>query len=215
MKELEEMLEIPYQVIWRYINLKSTPERTTARKIIGKIEELDLIDRTLERNLIVNSHGYIETWRFLNSFNFLELMGYQVAKFVGEEEINTIVSYPPSASSLAVISSDWLKSKACISLDHPDLSVEFYYRASHVSHDKGRMVDVYLPGSIIKRGDRVLLVRDVLKNLESIGAILEILGSIGADLWGIFSILSVSDEWMESAEKYGIERVKVFKEIAR
>ncbi len=165
MKELEEMLEIPYQVIWRYINLKSTPERTTARKIIGKIEELDLIDRTLERNLIVNSHGYVETWRFLNSFNFLELMGYQVAKFVGEEEINTIVSYPPSASSLAVISSDWLKSKACVSLDHPDLSVEFYYRASYVSHDKGRMVDVYLPGSIIKRGDRVLLVRDVLKKL--------------------------------------------------
>lgn len=213
LKELEAMLEIPYQVIWRYISLKSTPERATARKIIGKVEELGLIDRALERNLIINSRGYVETWRFLNSFNFLELMGYQVTKFVGDEEIDTVVSYPPSASPLALVSSDWLRSKACISLDYPDLSVEFYHRASYISHDRGRILDVYLPGSVIKRGDKVLLVRDVLNNLESIGAILEILDSIGADLWGVFSIISVSDEWKETAAKYGIEKVRVFKEI--
>lgn len=214
LKELETMLKMPYQVIWRYISLKNTPEKITARKIIGRIEELGLIDRALERNIVVNSHGYVETWRLLNSFNFLELMGYQVAKFAGGEEINTVISYPPSTSPLTLISSDWLRSKACTSLNNPDLSVEFYHRASYISHDKGRVMDVYLPGSMITRGDKVLLVRDVLNNLESIGAILEILDSIGADLWGIFAILSVSDEWRETVEKHGIKRVRVFKEIA-
>lgn len=214
LKELESMLNIPYQVIWRYISFKNMPERATARKIIMRVEELGLIDKALDRNLVVNSHGYVETWRLLNSFNFLELMGYQVTKFVGGEEINAVVSYPPSASPLALISSDWLRSKACTSLNHPDLSVESYHRASYVSHDRGGIVDVYLPGSTIRRGDRILLVRDILNNLESIEAILEILDSIGADLWGIFSILSVSDEWKKGVEGHGIKRVKVFREIA-
>ncbi len=210
-KELEDMLGIPYQVIWRYISLKNTPEKPTARKIISKIEELRLIERAFDRILRTNAYGYVETWRLLTSFKFLDLMGYIISKFVGEEDVNIILAHPSAVSPLAIISSDWISSKAVSTLDYPGLTVDAFARGSYVSHDKGRIMDVFIPRSSINRGDKIILVKDVLNNLESIDAIMRIIDEVGSELWGIFSIVSVSDKWLDNIKKYGIGRISIFK----
>jgi len=213
LKELESKLGIPYQVIWRYISLKSTPEKTTARKIIERIESLNLIEEALRRNLRVNRYNYIESWRLMSNYKFLELMGYVISSFVGDEEVNVIVS-PQGSFPLALIASDWLKAKALSCMEHASLSLESYLRSSYVSLDRGAVVELYVP-SQIEVDDRVILVRDIVKNLESLEAIIDIVNDAGAKLWGVFSVISISDEWEKKLDDLGIGKKMAFYRMPR
>lgn len=210
LKELESKLGIPYQVIWRYISLKNTPEKNTARKIIERIESLNLIEEALRRNLRVNRHNYIETWRLMSNYKFLDLMGYVISSFVGEEEVDLILSYPSTSFPLALIASDWLGTKAINCVEQADLSVESYLKSSYTSVERRRVVELYVPAQAIGLNDKVVLVRDVVKDLASLEAILDIISDAGAKLWGVFSIISLSDEWEEKLDKFGIQKRMAF-----
>lgn len=215
LKELESKLGIPYQVIWRYISLKNTPEKNTARKIIEKIESLNLIEEALKRNLRVNRHNYIETWRFMNNYKFLDLMGYVISSFIGEDEVDLLLSYPSSSFPLALIASDWLGAKAVNCMEQADLSMEPYLRSSYISVERKKVIELYVPAHAIGLDDKVLLVRDVVKDLASLEAIADVISEAGAKLWGVFSVISISDEWEEKLDNAGIRKRMAFYRIQR
>lgn len=47
-KELETLLEIPSQVLWRYLSFRAVPEKETALKIVEKVKEKRLLQRIVE-----------------------------------------------------------------------------------------------------------------------------------------------------------------------
>ncbi|MEM0017113.1 MAG: hypothetical protein QXJ48_02430 [Candidatus Korarchaeum sp.] len=215
LKELESKLEIPYQVIWRYISLKNTPEKTTAKKIIERIEKLNLIEEALRRNLRVNRFNYIESWRFMNNYKFLDLMGYVISSFVGDEEVDLLLASPQTSLPLALIASDWIGARALSCLEHADLSAEYYLSSSYLSLDRGRVVELYLPAQGVRNNDKVILVRDVVKDLASLEAIMDLMAESGAKLWGVFSIISLSDEWEKRLDELGVQKRMSFYKMPR
>lgn len=215
LKELESKLEIPYQVIWRYISLKNTPEKTTAKKIIERIEKLNLIEEALRRNLSVNKFNYIESWKFMNNYKFLDLMGYVISSFVGDEEVDLLLSSSQTSFPLALIASDWIGARALSCLEYADLSAESYISSSYFSLDRGRMVELHIPAQGVKNNDKVILVRDVVKDLASLEAIMDLMAESGAKLVGVFSIISISDEWEKRLDEQKIQKRMSFYKISR
>ncbi|RDD53085.1 MAG: hypothetical protein BA066_06260 [Candidatus Korarchaeota archaeon NZ13-K] len=215
LKELESKLGIPYQVIWRYISLKNTPEKTTARKIIERIESLNLIEEALRRNLRLNEHNYIESWRFMNNYKFLDLMGYVISSFVGGEDVTLLLAHPQTSLPLALIASDWIDARALSCLESADLSIGPYLRGSYLSMERGRVVELYLPAQGVRQNDKVLLVKDVVKDLASLDAIMELMSASGARLWGVFSIISISDEWERKLDREGVQKRMAFYRMTR
>lgn len=47
-KELESLLEVSSQVLWRYLSFRAVPEKETAIKIIEKVKEKKLVQKILE-----------------------------------------------------------------------------------------------------------------------------------------------------------------------
>ncbi len=45
LRDLQSLLGIPYQTLWKYISLTTMPEEETSRKILQRVEELKLIDK--------------------------------------------------------------------------------------------------------------------------------------------------------------------------
>ena len=213
LKELESKLGIPYQVIWRYISLKNTPEKTTARKIIERIERLNLIEEALMRRLRVNEYNYIETWRFMNDYKFLDLMGYVVSSFLGDEEVDLLLAHPTRSFPLALIASDWIGARALSCLEQADLSLGPYLSSSYLSLDRGRVVELYIPARGIRVNDKVILIKDVVKDLASLEAVMDLMTESGAKLRGVFSIISVSDDWEERLDKFGVQKRMAFYRI--
>jgi hypothetical protein len=48
-KELESLLEISSQVLWRYLSFRAVPEKETALKIIEKVKEKKLVQKILDK----------------------------------------------------------------------------------------------------------------------------------------------------------------------
>jgi len=46
-RELEKLLATPYQVLWRYATLTSTPEEKSVAKLFSRAAELHLLDRVV------------------------------------------------------------------------------------------------------------------------------------------------------------------------
>ena len=176
-KELEEKTGIPFQVLWRYTSLTSIPEKRTAKRIIDKIEEQGLIENIIERVIVKNSHGYIESWRYLYNPRFLGLIGYEAAKFTRGEKIDAILTFPQEDAPLALVVSEWLGVRVYVGFTYLKLEIEKYLQVAYISLDRGRMVNVYVPRGILRKGDNVLVVRNIAKDWDSLKALLQIVES--------------------------------------
>ena len=56
--------------------------------------------------ILVNSRGYIETWRYLYNVHFLGIIGYEVARFVDSNQIDVVFLYSEENAPLALAVSE-------------------------------------------------------------------------------------------------------------
>lgn len=208
-KELEEKLHIPYQVLWRYTSQTTYPEKKRAKELLTRIEETKLIDKIFSRIITVNSYGYVETWKYIYNTRFLDLVSYKVIKFLGDAKISVIISFPEQDAPLAMVLSAWLNSRVCVAREEPRLDATKYLQANYISKDRGKMVTVYIPFNTIKKGETVLLVKNIVKNWQSLRAMQVLAETAGAEIWGAVAVVSVSDEWKENLEKISLKKVKI------
>lgn len=75
------------------------------------------------------------------------------------------------------------------------------------------LVNVYMPKGVIRKGDNVLIVKNIAKDWASLKALMHIMETVKAKVWGALIVVSVSDVWRREAERYGIRRIKVLKEF--
>jgi len=213
LKELEKILGINSHILWRYTALINIPEKKTSNKIIGKTLENNLIEKIVNKVISINSRGYVETWRYLYDVHFLGIVGYEVARFVNLNQIDTVFVFPEEDAPLALAVSEWLKCKVCVGFSEAKLSLRNYLSSSYISLDRGKIVHIYVPRGIIEEGDEVILVKNIAKNWDSLRAVVDLLNYLKASIYGIFVVVSLSNEWKEKAIKYGITNIKVLKEI--
>jgi len=93
------------------------------------------------------------------------------------------------------------------------LEIEKYLQAAYTSLDRGRMVNVYVPRGILRKGDNVLVVRNIAKDWASLKALLQIVERAGARVWGLLVVVSISEEWRKRVEQHSIKRVKILKSL--
>jgi hypothetical protein len=111
-KELEGLLNVPYQVLWRYLTLKSTPERSTVQKILETIKEERLVEQIKERF----ASGQYGVWQLLSNPGLLDLAALTVIERVGVKRFNVILSAPdPYSAALASAVSMRTRRRLCLS----------------------------------------------------------------------------------------------------
>jgi len=135
-KELEDKLGLSFHILWRYVSLRSLPEEKTAKMILQRVEEYNPIGSIVSRVIRVNSFGYVETWRYLYNVNFLEIIGYETSKFIGEAKVDIVVVFPEEDMPLALVISSWLGSRVCVVKTRASLDLGRYRQAQYTSRDK-------------------------------------------------------------------------------
>jgi len=66
----------------------------------------------------------------------------------------------------------------------------------------------------MRRYDRVLVVKNIVKDWASLEALSQLCSEIEAKIWGAFAVVSISDKWRENIEKYSIKRVKILRSLS-
>ena len=212
-KKLENLLGISSQVLWRYTSLVSVPEKNTAEKIVNKLEELKLIDKTIEKMIIENKYSFINTIRLNYDVNFLNIIGYKVWKFGRGNEITVITTTSRNGDPLITIIAEWLKARICPTKRELLLETEKYSFKHYISRTKNSYSQIYVPKNVLKKEDRALIVEDIVKYGESTGALIDLLRELGVHIWGIFIIVAIGNLWENVMEKYKIKNLFILKRI--
>ncbi|NHW44679.1 MAG: hypothetical protein HA491_02975, partial [Candidatus Verstraetearchaeota archaeon] len=101
LRDLEEVLGVPFQSLWRYVNLLSVPEEKTTEKILSKIQELNLVEGAVRKAL---SDADVEIWSLAREPSFLRLFSLIIEELVEKEGVEVDVVVPLSEYAIPLAS---------------------------------------------------------------------------------------------------------------
>lgn len=198
-KHLETKLEIPSQVLWRYVTLRVTPEKQTAEKILAKIKESKLIEEVISKELSEEK----ELWLISSNPGILELAAMRLVYDLRKSKIDMILSTPDIHSlPLASIVSSYLKTKLCIPSRTP-------YSRSVLSESyqiaPGVLDVAAIPRDCIPRKSKVLITTLSGISAMHLNPVFKLVSKRYAQVPAVFSVLGNTGVIREVVRNYGIE----------
>lgn len=182
-KELEERLGVSAQILWRYVSLRSVPERSTAERLLQRIEEEGLIDDALRRAL---GDGE-ELWQVLSSPGVMALAGLKVLSSLKEDKVNVVVTGSDGYSAaFGSVIADALHARLCVASRSPYSRhiIARHYRLSQEYYDT-----LMFPKECIPRKGRALVVMVDGSKASQLMAILDVLRARQASVAGVLVVV--------------------------
>jgi len=206
-KELEEILGIPYQMLWRYTNFLTTPEEGTARRLVQIIREKRLIENAFEKSF-AKVKDLSDIWDIVKNIGFLDLVAFEALELLNGEEVDGVLAFPEEAGILGAVIAHWVRGNICVttrSVSLGDAVVE-YFREDSLS-----LNFISVSRGCIPRKGRVVLATILLYNRELLEAAATVVKKSGAQPAALVSIFAVGSGWDRVIENLGIYKYKVFK----
>jgi len=213
-KELEKLLGVPLQMLWRYTSLQAVPERTTANRIMQRIEDLRLIEKILDEVIKVNKYGFIETWRYSSNIYVLNILGYLAHEFVANDDIDVVLAVSEEALPIATVIADWIKANVCSTSRELCLNIEKYLVDFYPSSTLKRIVPLLVPRDLLSPNTEVLLVDDLVNTGASLNAALRLIRSAHAKPWGVFAVVSLNTGWLSRLREMGVNHIYVARDLS-
>lgn len=204
-KELEELLGVPAQVLWRYASHVQFPEKGTAKKILDVVKERRLLERAIAE-IVTGPQGVVEEWRMLYNPRFLNLVGYVAWRSFKDDDVDVVLAPSEEEGALASVVADWLGAEACTASERARANWGRPLSSSYLSSRRGELVYVHVPKGTLEKGSKVLVVKGVADGFESLPALASIIEQAKALLVGALVVLSLSDERTLAAK---VGKVKV------
>jgi len=202
-KELEELLGIPAQALWRYTSFSHFPERQTSRKIIEAIRSQSLVEKALQKALL-GKQGVFEEWRLLFNPRVLNLVGYLAWRKLSDREVDLVLTYPERNAAIAAVLAEWLSAGVCIASERGRVSWGRLLTSQYLSSERGEIVYVHAPKDALEKDSKVLIVESTTASLEPLSALLSLVEQAKAHLSAVLVVLALSDGWVKTAEKLGV-----------
>jgi len=181
-KELEERLGVSAQILWRYVSLRSVPERVTAERLLQKIEDEKLIDEAFER-AIKDSE---EPWQVLSSPGVMELAELKVLSTLKGDRVNVVITGPDGYSTaFGAILADALHARLCVASRSPH-SRHLIVKSYKVSQDY--YDTLIFPRECIQRRGRALLVSVDGDKASQISALIDVANMRQVSIAGVLAI---------------------------
>lgn len=198
LRDIEKMLDLPAQTIWKYVNLMIVPEEKTVAKIISKVEELRIIDRLIEDSLKEFRDNPVKV---LSKPGFLKLFSYVAESFVGNARIDLVIPISSTATILGSYLATELPSTLCPFTEDPIHDRKGYVVAYYASNEGVNFMA--MPRSCLKEKPMALLIDATLDELNKLRSVLEALNKVRVQVYGAVTI-EASDEVWDFARNNGL-----------
>jgi len=181
-KELEERLGVSAQILWRYVSLRSVPERVTAERLLQRIEDEKLIDEAFERAIRDSE----EPWQVLSSPGIMELAELKVISTLKGDKVNIVITGSDGYSTaFGAILADALHARLCVASRSPH-SRHLIVKSYKVSQDY--YDTLIFPRECIQRRGRALLVSVDGDKASQISALIDVANMRQVSIAGVLAI---------------------------
>ena len=204
LRDLEELLEIPFQVLWKYVNLINIPEEKTAKKILLAIEKRNLIRSALEDLMEKKKHELNTLYR---DICFLRLASLILEEFVLKENIDCIIPLSIHALTLASIISTEMHIRLCPVFCHSTIYENEGFYIHYYTRGKANEVDVIMiPRKCLQGVMSPLLLDYTIGEMDMLKTVIGVLRRIKIKKVTMYFIY-LSEEQINTIKELGVENV--------
>jgi adenine/guanine phosphoribosyltransferase-like PRPP-binding protein len=175
LREMEKILGIPYQVLWKYVNLVSVPERETAERILEKLREKKVIESIIES--VVEQTDKKDLHTLVRRPGFLSLYSFLAGNIMQKRmnEIDIVVQLSIDALSLAAVVSVDYNVGLCPTYASSPLNSQEYIHVQYRMKDERLSCFMYIPKKCIYKKESILFVDLFLDNFQKMDMVLRTL----------------------------------------
>jgi len=189
--ELSKFIDLPIPVLSRYINGHVLPNVKRAKFIIEMFEKKYLIE-ILMRKIKSDENGTFNHSEILSNANLLEKIAKIVFQDFNFAKVNKILSVESGGIALAIQIGKEFSVNTIIAKRNKEMGVQDFIEVKRF-YRTGTYGYLYIPKDSIKKGEFILLIDDVIRTGSTIEALMEICKKVGANVAGVFAIMSIGD----------------------
>ncbi len=198
-REISEIVGLPPPSIWRYVSLKVLPSSERAEEIVRALTSKDVVSGVIRRHLKFKDDA-VDISDVLSNAMLLKILAY--VAFYTFSKVDAVLTVELDGVPIATLVADLFKSKLAVVRKGVPFTSEAVYEVEYVSRDPPSIVRLYLPSSGLRRGERVLIVDDIIRTGRTTVALIKLIRSVGAELVGVFSPIAIGRNWQETLKDY-------------
>jgi adenine phosphoribosyltransferase len=196
-RELANRTKLPVTVLSRYVKGHVLPSSSRARRLWQTLEKIVGLEEELRKRIKFDDQGYFDNTSIISDIALLQQAAqYIFYRFAGRR-ITKVLTAAVDGIPLATIISEALGVNLIIAKNSKEVGVRNFYEESYIPGDSAMIMSLYIPRGIIRRGDSVLIVDDVVKSGETHRALVNLVAKCRAEAAGIFALVAVGDAWKE------------------
>lgn len=199
-RELESITGLSTPALWRYVNMKILPTKERAKELLDKLLNEEVIRKIIKDNIEIIDESIVSTSNLIYNVDFLKIFALVAYKVFKDLEPTAIATVEVDGIPLAVAVSEVFDAKLVVAKKRLDVGVSNYYEVSYLSRDPPSVVNLYIPSNILERGDRVLIVDDLLRSGRTSQALIRLIRKSKAAPIGLYAILAFGNKWYSVLE---------------
>ena len=205
--DLQEVLDIPAPVLWRYIAGIVRPTRERASEILRTLMEKGVVRSVIAKKLRFVDGNVIDMYSLVYRTDILWLASIEAYYHFKDSQIDVALTTEVDGIPVALTIASILDLDLVVAKRRKELGFSEFYEETYFSRDPPSLVTLYVPKEDLRKGSRVLIVDDLLRSGRTLRALINIVKQARADLAGIFSLVSIGDEWKESIKDLDVRTV--------
>ncbi len=195
--KLADLLGLPTPVVSRYVNGHVLPKEERVDQITKLFE--DMIREAIASN-ISRRGGVLDVTPLLSNVRLLRAIAMCVAQELSGE-VEKVLTKEVDGIPLAVLVSDELGASLVVAKRRKEPGVEKFYEVRQM-YESGIYSYIYVPKHLLGKGDRVLIVDDIVRSGSTVKALVEVVKKARGRVIGVYSVASVGEAMERLAEEF-------------
>jgi adenine/guanine phosphoribosyltransferase-like PRPP-binding protein len=196
-RELSSRTELPMTVLSRYVKGHVLPGSSRARRIWRTLESLVGLEKELRGRIKFDELGYFDNTSIISDTSLLQQASqYFFSKFAGRR-ITKVLTAAVDGIPLATLICNALGTDLIIAKKTKEVGVRDFVEETFIPAGSAMIMSLYVSRGIIRRGDSVLIVDDVIKSGETQRAMINLVHKSRAEVAGIYALIAIGNQWKE------------------
>jgi purine operon repressor len=211
-RELSDATGLPIPVLSRYVSGKVLPKSGRAEQLIKLFESGGDLKKEINNNLETDSNGIMNVSHVVSNTPLLEKITLIIQReFPDVDKVLTVAS---DGIPLASILAQKYGKPVVYGKRAKEPGVRNFLETTTISPTSANLKTFYIPGSLIKKGDRVLFVDDVVRNGKTTVAMYNLVkNSAKAEVVGCYYIICIGEEGLRKVKESVDCPVKYFVKV--
>ncbi|WP_456368967.1 phosphoribosyltransferase family protein [Thermococcus sp.] len=193
-EELSKITGLPITVLNRYVRGKVLPSAERTRELLQLLTPYVNIENEVRKRIRFDRRGFFDNMPVLSDTALMSLIAEEIADRYLGKDVDKILTAETDGIVLGAYIARELGVDLIYAKKKKEVGVEKFYEATYIPSASGTVMTLYLPQWALKKGEKVLIVDDVIRSGETQRALIELVQRAGAIPAGMFFLISVGDE---------------------